>query len=415
MSSIDRVAFAGLIALTGACKAPDAVDPDAMMVDAQPADATPLPPVHITVLDPEGNGSIFVGTTLVFDDAQGHFMSSMIVSTNDAIDVSLPEGTSITAVFQPVPGQVHLETVFGVSPGDDLVLSDQGGNHSARRALTMTYPDVPGATYDFGVPCDVDVTGPGISLDHDCDDGPAFVVAHPPTGGDEFLEVDTMPPAPATNVDFTGPWRQLAPFTGTWSNIPADIFISAMHRDADHRHGWINSWPGMTTSGTTATASGMAAPTTAPEIVYTLLSLSNGWGQLILERTPGDQLTYQLDVGANVMPYVSASAFDLDTEVVGLSAEGGAVTPDLLKTTASYARGYTWTLFSPMTSSFQLPQLPDTLADLRPTYDDFLHFAVSEFEWSDMDDYAACLRHFDDTLGGRANRFSAALTHETFP
>jgi hypothetical protein len=411
MSSIDRAALAALIAIAAACKAPDAVDPDAMMTDASPADASLPAPVHITVLDPLGNGSVLLGTTLVFDDAQGHFVSTLVVTSNDAIDVRLPEGTTVTAVFETGVNQWVLETVFGVSPGDVLRLTGSEGDHSSPRSLAMTYPDVAGATYDFGVPCDNNVFYSGIALDHDCPDGPAFVVAHPQSGGDEFLEVDTLPAPPATNVDFTGPWHSLEPFSGTWTNVPQDVALATVHRDPDHYEDWHDFWAGLLSSGTTVTASGMAASTTAPETVSTSMTRAN-LAQLILERTPGNQLTYQLDVGAALLPWIS-SQFDLGTDTFQITSEGGAVTPDLLVASLSYTRPIRWTLFSPVAASIQLPQLPDSFADLLPTFDDYVKVGVGGFEWSDVDDYAACLRHFDDTLGGKTYRTSADVTRIT--
>ena len=138
-----------------------------------------------------------------------------------------------------------------------------------------------------------------------------------------------------------------------------------------------------------------------------------GVEQLILDRRPGNQLTYTLDVGATLLPTFDTPAYDSTSRVLHITTVGGA-TPTLLRTNVAYRHpgpgaSATWYVFSSMTDTLQLPALPDGIG---PSVDDSVGFTFSAWKWSDVADYAAARVHFDDSLGGPAFRFSSPLTVE---
>jgi hypothetical protein len=115
----------------------------------------------------------------------------------------------------------------------------------------------------------------------------------------------------------------------------------------------------------TASVQGAAA---AHAYVDTELGSTAGHGQWVRELVDGCATSYQLDVGAGLLPWVDAPTVDFDRQVLHVPLDGPG-TPDLVAAQATIQRGGTdidWEIVSPRGGDLVFPPLPAGLEGYLP-------------------------------------------------
>jgi hypothetical protein len=125
-------------------------------------------------------------------------------------------------------------------------------------------------------------------------------------------------------------------------------------------------------------------------------------------KVAGTSLTYGLDIGANLLPWVNA-VYDPVTTTINVTVTGSG-TYDLFEANLRYVRGqtiYTWRVFGPTAQSVTFPTLPSSLPGdptVRPS-DTQSAYQVYVCESDAIADYRAAI----------ANPFRSLGTCETSP
>lgn len=272
-------------------------------------------------------------------------------------------------------------TSFTANLGGGGLGAGTGGLAAKAARFSLSYPAASGATgYVVYTACGATDVGntltPQLTLRTGCV-GTTTDIAVLAKGASMYLQQPAVPTTGTTTV--TDTWHSLATIATTLTNPTSRVSEVEIDRFVPYARGTAS-----------AVATGIASPTTmlnlssplAPRAVMqthlgcpqggTCLSTSTGTAkQTNTQIVDGTQTTFALDIGANLLPWVTAS-YDPTTTTINMTLEGS--TPiDLYEAHLRYSRGqiiYTWRVFGAVPQTFKFPTLPSDLPGdptVRPT------------------------------------------------
>lgn len=361
---------------------PDATTNDSQTFDSAPTiDANPRGLVKVTVLDPQGTGAPVTGVPVVFIEPDGKLGARISTDAAGKAEAEVLPGSSVTAVFQTSTNNHEMITITGAQVGDDLVITQSLNNQDAG-TFTINFPQHPSATsYYVATPCGSSyVPAPATQyvapLSQSCKPTGAMTIsvnALSQTGWLGYLDkANVMVSAGAANI--TGTWQAPGSFTSNLTNIPAEATYVAQRRYAPDMAGFYRPGSGVEVTGTTASLT-FPAVTASSAVVRTELSRSADQAQqAIYQVTAGNSLSYNLDVGANTLPWFAEPVLDPATGVIKVTTSGSGG-GDLFRVSVDYSRlntatneydYYSWTVYGAAPADVTLPQLPIEVGDVNP-------------------------------------------------
>lgn len=310
-------------------------------------------------------------------------------------------------------------TSFTVALGGGGGASSMTGTATKGLPFTFTYPSYSGATsYEIHTPCGpVDVgtlTTATLTLREGCAISPMDVLVYAKTSGTveaAFVQQTGVAFTAGGNVSISDTWHAVMTVTATYTNPTTRVTDIAAARFTPYVRGQAPA-TGMTTTTGGDVSLPMMTATPASAVMRTTLrcptggdciSTQSGLAQQVLtQRIDGTQASYGLDIGANLLPWVSAVYTPATTTIEVTVTGGGAY--DLFEANLKYVRDqviYTWRVFGPVAGNVTFPQLPSSVPGdptVRPT-DAQSAFQVYLCESDAIDGYRQAIGNVYEALG----------------
>jgi hypothetical protein len=446
------VAFRRIDAPIGQQSIPADAAPDAAQVaahDAAPGQGV----VHVQVTNASSTAASCMSTLHVaFDDVDGT-ITDVVADGSGNAQASVFPGASVTAVCARTTGDYSMATVLDVAPGDAIVLDaarfftgTQPASTTAVGTFKISYPAATGATsYTVYHPCGSVVstkTSATLSLTAGCvlSTMDLVVVAANATGPTSYAEANKVTFTNGGSTTVTDTWHPLVTVAASYANLPAfcadttnpdypcDIQLS---RYVPELHGFHAARTTSVASGTTVINT--LAPGAATAVVQTRLENNGPAYQVFTDAVNGTAATYSIDFSTATLPWMCQGLPQCPT-FSGTDATltipvNGTGSYDLFETDVTYSRGpafttiYVWRIFGPTAGNVTFPQLPASVATVRPINTDRQSVTHSRICDSDtlagwqaarqnpFDSLATCLQSTDPTApryGGLHNRISAS-------
>lgn len=268
--------------------------------------------------------------------------------------------------------------VANVMQGGSTVSSIDGGSAAKLLPFNVSFPAYGGATsYDVHTPCGRfefgGATSGQIHLRAGCVTTMMDVLVFAKSSATVELAYAVMPNVAFTaggNLTVTDSWHALSTVSATYTNPTAEVETIAINRYIPYlRNG----------ATATATATDPFEPTTTLTVDTALApsawmqtSLTGAAGlQSVSQKVDGTATAYALDIGANLLPWVTAD-YDMPSTTIVTTIVGSAPI-DLFQANLKWGRGqviYTWRVFGPIAKDITFPTLPSTLPGdptVRPT------------------------------------------------
>jgi hypothetical protein len=378
LASLCVVAGCGKVQVVG--NNPDAPAPD--------ADLHGL--AHITVLDVLGNGALAPNIPVVFINADDTIAGDTMSDSNGRAQADILPGASVTVVFTQITGSgasmqtfYLTATVFGINPGDDIPFgfTDRDGTQSS--TFNVTFTALAGATsYEIFTPCGQTFSSTAgtvaTSMQNGCkqDTFDVYVVASNSSG----VAIDS---AQLQNVSLAAgaatvpnSWIPFSSFTAAFTDIPSDVKNLQVSRQSSTGRGFTIS--GSCTAPLSATCSINAQAPTAgvKSFVHTTVGRTDARStqQVITQRVAGNTINYNLDVGTNLLPWMSDVTFDPATGTTTPTLEAPDDQADFFFTEVSWNRdantSLDWAVFTKTTGPTKFPTLPAHVGPLAPAAGD---------------------------------------------
>lgn len=382
------------------------------------ADANPRGTVKVTTYDPYGSRTPTVGTPVVFIDAAGAVVATVPSDGNGKAQADMLPGGTVTAVWQPTAGQYILQTVEGVKPGDDIALIGLGGGGGTTGTFTLSWPAQTGASYYQGYSSCysgyTQSTSVALSITDDCRQDTmtvavaAFDVNNNLLG---YLEKTGVQYTDGGSATLSGTWQPPQTFTATLTNLdPTMIRNVNVQRFNNDRFGFsaFASPPnGVMSSVTMSTP---APPSSGKALVEVNVFDMAAGRQQIYQPTAGNSFTYNFDVAAHLLPWVSNPSLDVATGTITVP-QTGTGDPDFALTQVSYGRtgtapdagqtftSFAWTVIAPnFDNPIKLPVLPVEVGDVNPKSTDSINgFNVAAM--ADLDTITSYDQARNDVIG----------------
>jgi len=382
-------------------------------------DATTRGTVKVTTYDPGGGGAVSTGIPVLFIDTDGTLIR-VASDTNGKAQADVLPGASVTAVWTTGTGTYEVETIRDIKPGDDLVMALQRDNTNPG-VFTVTFPPLSGASayYVYG-PCgEVPANGTTATFSYlysYCMQNPMnlMVVAY----DQSYKPFQALPASGVTfsaggSYTVSGAWQTLQTFNANFSDIPAIVTSLNMYRYSPDAFSFGGNAYGNPTTGTLSVSTGVPTITSTAHVATRVYD-NSGSDQQIIQAVAGNALTYNLDIGTSLLPWVGQPTFDPSTGSLSVPVTGSG-TPDATAMQIRYNRsggdaGSTyveWTVVGPDFADLTLPPLPADLADVAPQAgDQWYPFGAVMIELDDAAGYDD-IRH--DVLGliGPINAYPA--------
>jgi hypothetical protein len=345
-------------------------------------DANPRGLVKVTVLDPSGTGAPVTGVPVVFIEPDGKVAARIATDSNGKAEAMVLPGSNVTAVVLTSTNRHQMTTITEVQPGDDLVITRQL-DQTAAGTFTVNFPAFPGATsYYIGSPCGGQYLGlptgnppfqAQLTFNAFCKPTGNMTVsawAYDDAGGFGYLDkANVAVSAGATNL--TGAYQIGQKYTANFTNIPTTVSQIYANRWSPDLAGFNAGTNGTIVGG--ASTITFNAPTGASAVAQThLQNMSFDQQQDIYQTTAGNALSYNLDVGANALPWLGRPVLDTSTGVIAIPVDGTG-TGDLFRVAVTYYRSngttndyYDWEVYGPTAKDITLPQLPIEAGDVNP-------------------------------------------------
>lgn len=415
---------------TDAAPSVDAADPvdAAVAVDAAAPDAPPDAPtagiVHVTVLDAGGVGAPAVGARVVFINPDGTVVKEATTDGNGKADATVMIGASVTSV-QVKADTVAMQTTLGLVPGDDLVLGDKLDDRSAPTPVTVTWTPYTGTVngYQIAGPCGA-VSAPATAATATIQVYPyckhatnEIVVAAMGAAGQVAASARVTGATLAAPVTIPDQWNPARTFTAAYTGINTTAVTSLLLSRVVPDGFGITTLASVARPDTTASLTTSGATGTTAVIRTTATNNGNAAMQLVLQPVAGSAATYNLDVGATLLPWLLPPTFDgMHTLHVTTDATGTSTArPDVVRVASSYRHtsatgvttSITWKLYGPATGDLVLPPLPADVAGFLPVAGDALHLQSTALEAEAAGGYDAVRR---DAAGAFRTYLSGSYT-----
>ena len=390
----DRSGIALLALLGGACGTVTNFSDASTGADAQAVDGTaPMPDaqergiVTVDVRTLSNDDLPQAGATVVFVDPDG--TAQRVTAGGDGIaSAEVRIGGSVTAVWLRENG-ARLVTIVGVEPGDMLRV----GTHSFVQTVPTTMTSVSitpqgGTTtataYTTCGAYNFDGAQTSIPWNRSCEqpDDDILVISFNGEVASGYVYAGNQPnnPHPATVVMPTT-WQFPGAFSAGYVNVPATIgSISATRRVRSGTGSLHSQYIAAEVAGRRT----LALTLNGAALVGDSLDLSSWFDHVaageqnlrsvrVRRRLPMTSAA-EVDVGANLLPFVGQATLDLTMRKITWPQVGEGVAPDAQVTSISYFRTvgtselmYEWRIVAPGgTGSLTLPELPEAIRDLAP-------------------------------------------------
>jgi len=372
-----------LMAAVGACDpatlrhTPDATKP----IDGAP-DAPNHGPVTVTLFDPSTPGTLVPNSPVVFIEADGTVAAK---STTDAVGIAKGDvhaNATVTAIII-AQGTTTMMTVEGVQPGDNILLGpSQVPPPNNAGTFTVSWPAYSGAaSYNLVGPCDYpnvgNVTTYAMTVNDSCKQSTMDLIVVANNSANQAIAYLEKPNVAYTNGGSTfisGTFLPPGTFNSTYSNVDAGVTGISFTRYAPANTGYVSVASGTPANGTLSlTGLELNAQTSSVQTHVGKPMLS----QDVYQNMPGNALTYTMDVGATLLPWIGPAMVDVANQKVTVTVDTTGTTndkPDLFFTSFAYTRSngsagstsFRWIVFAQDIGDVALPKIPADVADVMP-------------------------------------------------
>lgn len=303
-------------------------------------------------------------------------------------------------------------TTFTANIGGGGLAAGTRGLASLATRFSLSYPAASGATgYVVYTSCgttDVgNTTTPQLTLRTGCA-GTTTDIAVVAKGATMYLQQAAVATTGTTNI--TDTWHALATLNATLTNPTPLVTEVEIDRFVPYARGTaVAAASGIAGASTMLSLSTPLAPRAVMQTHLrcpeggTCLSTATGTAQQTnTQIVDGTQTSFALDIGANLLPWVTAR-YDPPTTTLNMTLDGTAAI-DLYEAHLRYSRGqviYTWRVFGAVPQAFKFPTLPsDVPGDptVRPTDAQGI-YGVILCETEALDGYRAAIKNPYVSLG----------------
>ncbi len=417
-------------------------------------DADPNVRGTVTVHVIDKTGAPVPGLHAVFIDRDAT-VTDVVTNQQGAAQASVYANASVTIVRErDTKGAYSMTTVQALSPGDDIkIYSASGAAPATDDAMSnrtvpldqtpagnfkFTYPSYAGANmYSVFTPCGRTDVGnslaPNLAFQVGCASSP-FTVLVVASNGTNVLAWAAKTGVAFTaggTTNITGPWQAVSSFDMTYTNVTDRVTGIDMQRFMPYVRGIAQVTGAASTTGANVTVSSTKAAKGQPAVIKSKFTCISGSGpgcissatgtavQSITQVVDGTAATASLDVGANLLPWVSATYVPTTTTLQVTVTGTGAV--DLFEANIRYTRNnsviYTWRVFGPTPGDVKFPTLPATLPGdptIKPT-DAQGVYQVFLCESTALTGYRAAIKNVYESLGTCDASSTATGTTATKP
>ncbi len=325
---------------------PDATTNDSQTFDSAPTiDANPRGLVKVTVLDPQGTGAPVTGVPVVFIEPDGKLGARISTDAAGKAEAEVLPGSSVTAVLRTSTNTHEMITITGAQIGDDLVITQSLNNQEAG-TFTINFPQNASASYYYvASPCGYSyVPAPASQyvapLSQSCKPTGAMTISVNAFNNQGvwlgYLDkANVMVSAGAANI--TGTWQAPQTFTANLTNVPAEASVISQKRFTPDTAGYASR---RQRAGERYDREPVVSSGHGRRVRWCEPSLSRSADQArqaIYQVTAGNALSYNLDVGANTLPWFAEPVLDPATGVVKVTTTGSG-TGDLFRVAVGYSR-----------------------------------------------------------------------------
>jgi hypothetical protein len=364
----------------------------------------------------------------VFTDAGGSTLGHPTTDSSGKASLAMPAGGSITAVLPNGTNAYEMQTVLGVKGGDAITLNmPPTDNTTANFTVSLAayggadhyyvygpygqqFTQTTSTTLMFSAYCEV----PQMDL---------LAVAYDAAGNAlAYVEKSGVAYSAGGSASLGTNWQGFSNFTATATNLGSDVTSAFVSRYWPDENGY-QAGNSATIGGTSASVT-LTGPTSATAVVET--TLGNGASvQRIRQRNAGTSTAYNLDVGNNLLAWVSMPTLDPATGIVTTPVTGTshgnvdifAVNVRYGRTVGSTSTSYFWTVYAPDAGTITLPTLPPEVGDVGPKTGDSAGFGnsaqladydtIAGYDQARLNPTAAIDEYFGDSGRGPATaRFS---------
>jgi hypothetical protein len=284
-----------------------------------------------------------------------------------------------------------MQTVTALVPGDTIVLGPTTPEQTTDGTFVVSFPAYGGAAnYRVYGPC-----GSGFStalsqpltMYSDCKLATMDlqVIAFDQSGNAlAYIDKPGVAYTASGTTTISGSYLPMSTFTASYTNIDAAITSISMNRTVPDGYGYGRGASGAPANGTyTATATG---PQGTDATIQTR-AINGRLTNVVIQKIPGNSLTYGLDVGATLLPWVGQPTFDIPSRRISVPITTTGTTmdePDIFYADISYSRpvgptstSFSWLIFGPAAGDVTLPELPAVVGDVMPQAGDSVGFAFA--------------------------------------
>lgn len=313
------------------------------------------------------------GTTATFTTIAPHNLAVGDVVIVTGVNPAGYNGTWQVATTTP--------TTFTANIGGGSLAAGTRGLASGATRFSLSYPAATGATsYVVYTSCgttDVgNTTTPQLTLRIGCA-GATTDIAVVAKGATKYLQQAAVPTTGTTTI--TDTWHALATLNATLTNPTPLVTDVELDRFVPYARGTaVAAASGIANTSTMLTLATPLAPRAVMQTHFrcpdgdTCLSTPTGTAQQTnTQIVDGTQTSFALDIGANLLPWVTAR-YDPPTTTLNMTLDGTAAI-DLYEAHLRYSRGqviYTWRVFGAVPQTFKFPTLPSDFPGdptVRPT------------------------------------------------
>ena len=353
--------------------------------DASPDDAAPDAPTHgmvrVKVYDPANTGAVVTGVPVVFVEADGTQVGHPVTDPDGVVTADVHAGASATVVITTTSG-TQMSTLLGLKPGDDIIFGPRNGDSTEAGTFTVSFQTYSGAaSYVVYGPCgSTSTAGASATLDMATrckqDTMDVLVVAMDVNGNPiAALQKTGVAFTAGGSTSVTGTYQFVSQFTASYTDVPAAVTSMNFSRAVPDDYGYSSFNSGTPSSGTFSAS--VPGPQGATALVTTNVSNNaTGGQQTIAQQIQGNALTYGMDVGTTLLPWVGQPSLDLAAHKLVIPIDNAGTSgdaPDVFFGQAAYDRGvapnqqhFSWLVIGATPGDVTLPTLPPEVGDVMP-------------------------------------------------
>jgi hypothetical protein len=351
-----------------------ACDHGAASRDAAPPDGTGVD----TTITVTRSTKPFPGAPVFFQAPDGTVLASVRTDLAGVATATIASHAIVTVV-EAFVNQNRVSTFVDVPPGDHLTLDDIDGPRPARQ-VSVTIPVDPDPSVDHYIVNHGCGGGVGTVLDlpADCGSTDDLLVRSASITGDVGMIVALDTPIIATTMTVTGPFTPCTNEQFSFTNTNAPGVTTALLSPAiGGSHGamvFANLGLDLRSGSASVTLPSLVQPGVNQVVFLGVSTETFGLVHYVTSTVP-TSAAFTLDLGAALLPNLTAPAFDIATHRATWQESGGALTPDMMLADIPVARPlpdggmvfWDWRVVAPHTpGELVLPVLPVGDFDFNP-------------------------------------------------